>query len=138
MCHSPREISTLIFFSCKRKGAVTSRLERRQGYAMETRELCSILGRVKDFPLFYSIHTRTGSSDILPSECWNFFREGKRPRYIATHLHVVKRLYSWRYSSKYSYVVNKNNYNFNFSGTEYPVPILNKRLWAILKHYFAS
>lgn len=137
MCHSPSEISTH-FFSCKKKGVVTARLERGRGYALETRELCSIPGSRRDFPLFYNIHTGTGSSCLMPSECWNFFLEGKRPRDIATHLHVVKHLYAWRYSSKSSYVVNKNNYNLNFSGIEYPVPILNKRLWVILKQYFAS
>jgi len=46
--------------------------------------------------------------------------------YIATQQHVIKRFNSWRYSSKSPYVANKNNYNFNFSGPENPVPILNK------------
>ena len=61
------------FLSSKRKGAFTARLEWGRGYAMETRELCSIPDRGRDFPLFYSIHTGTGYSGLLPSECCNFF-----------------------------------------------------------------
>jgi hypothetical protein len=76
MCHRPSEISTLLIFlnlSCTRKGAVTDRLEGGRGYAMETRELCSIPSRGRDFPLLYRIRPETGSSGLLPSECWNFF-----------------------------------------------------------------
>jgi hypothetical protein len=95
-----------------------------------------IPGGGRDFVILYSIQTGTGSSGLLPNECRNFYLW----RHIATYLPVVKRLNSWRYTSKCPCIIIKINYNLNlnFSGPEYPFPILNKRLRVILKYYFAS
>ena len=40
---------------------------------METRELCSIPGRGRDSPIFYSIQTGTGSYGPLPVSAGNSF-----------------------------------------------------------------